>query len=216
MPPGHAVAGFLAAVFPLIATPGASLTLLVQKVGRDGRRHALPVILGTASGLYVHATLAAVGLSALVMRSGQAFTALRLAGAAYLVALGVWTWRTHAHRARDARSTRARRLPWPGRTGGAGSAGYVQALLGNVLNPKAAAIFLTLVPQFLDPGRPLAPQIYVLATAQVGLLTCWLLAWTALLGHATRALRSPRFTALLGRVTAAVLVLLGLRAATVG
>ncbi|MEO3751767.1 LysE family translocator [Streptomyces sp. B6B3] len=208
MPPDHAVAGFLAAVFPLIATPGASLTLLVQRVGRDGRRQALPVILGTASGLYVHATLAAVGLSALVMRSGQAFTALRLAGAAYLVALGLWTWRTHATRA-PTRGRPGSRRPRPTE-----STGYVQALLGNVLNPKAAAIFLTLVPQFLDPDRPLVPQIYLLATAQVGLLTCWLLAWTVLLGHAARALRSPRFTALLGRVTAAVLVLLGLRAAT--
>lgn len=53
----YAVAGFLVAVLPLIATPGASLVLLVRHVTDSGRRQALPVILGTVTGLYVHATL---------------------------------------------------------------------------------------------------------------------------------------------------------------
>ncbi|MFD6427022.1 LysE family translocator, partial [Streptomyces sp. NPDC060198] len=90
----YAVAGFLVAVLPLIATPGASLALLVQHVTDAGRRRALPVILGTVTGLYVHATFAVAGLSALVMQSSQAFTAVRLTGAAYLVGLGIWTWRS--------------------------------------------------------------------------------------------------------------------------
>ncbi|WP_283135956.1 LysE family translocator [Rhizohabitans arisaemae] len=80
----YAVAGFLVAVLPLIATPGAGRTLLVQHVGRGGRRQAVPVILGTATGLYAHAALAVAGLSAVVMHSSQAFTAVKLAGAAYL------------------------------------------------------------------------------------------------------------------------------------
>jgi hypothetical protein len=51
-----AVAGFLVAIFPLVATPGASFTLLVREVTAAGRRRAVPVILGTVSGLCVHAT----------------------------------------------------------------------------------------------------------------------------------------------------------------
>ncbi|MGW0857281.1 LysE family translocator, partial [Streptomyces sp. NPDC002690] len=90
----YAVAGFLVAILPLIATPGASLALLVQHVTDTGRRQALPVILGTVTGLYVHAALALAGLSALVMHSSQAFAAVRLTGAAYLVGLGIWTWRS--------------------------------------------------------------------------------------------------------------------------
>ena len=52
----YAVAGFLVAVLPLIATPGASLALLIQHVTDSGRRQAFPVTLGTVTGLYIHAT----------------------------------------------------------------------------------------------------------------------------------------------------------------
>ncbi|MFE9427129.1 LysE family translocator [Kitasatospora sp. NPDC006697] len=201
--PARAVLGYLLAVLPLIATPGASFTLLVQRVARHGRRQALPVVLGTATGLYVHAALAALGLSALVMRSGTAFAALRLGGAAYLVGLGLWSW----YRAGGRPAAAPRRLPWAVRST------YAQALLGNVLNPKAASIFLTLLPQFVDPHRALAPQVLVLATAQVALVGAWLLAWTAVVARAAEAFAAGRAKALLHRVSAAVLVALGLRTA---
>lgn len=202
---GHAVAGFLAAVFPLIATPGASLALLTQRVATDGRRAALAVVLGTATGLYVHASLAALGLSAMVMHSSQAFALVRLTGGVYLVGLGVWTWRS----ARAEPVPRATaRLRWTGRSP------YVQALLGNVLNPKAASIYLTLVPQFLTPRPSVVGQLLVLATAHALLVAGWLLVWTVVIGKATGALRSPGFRRTLGRITGAVLFALGLRAAT--
>ncbi|MEV5601484.1 LysE family translocator [Streptomyces sp. NPDC052299] len=194
-----AVAGFLMAVLPLIATPGASLTLLVQHVTEGGRRRALPVALGTVTGLYVHAALAVAGLSTLVMRSGVAFTTVKLIGAAYLIGLGLWTWRTAAPTPRRSRTRSTDSV-------------YAQALLANVLNPKAAAIYLTLVPQFVTPRHPLPAQILTLATAHALLITLWLTAWTLLLARATRALRGPRFKRMAARATSAVLIALGVRA----
>ena len=194
-----AVAGFLVAILPLVATPGASLTLLIQHVTKGGRRRALPVVLGTVTGLYVHAALAAAGLSALVMHSGVAFTVVRLTGAVYLIGLGLWTWRT----AKPAPRRRPRRT----------DSVYAQAFLANVLNPKAAAIYLTLVPQFLTPHDPLPGQILTLATAQALLITLWLTAWTFLVLRATRILRTPRFERNAARVTSAVLIALGVRTA---
>ncbi|MFJ4184980.1 LysE family translocator [Kitasatospora sp. NPDC089509] len=208
--PLKAVIGYLVAVFPLIATPGASLALLAQRVGDSGRRAGPPVVLGTVTGLYVHATLAGLGLSALVMRSSQAFTAVRLAGAIYLVGLGLWTWRTAAatrRTDRDTRSRRRRQPPWTGHSA------YQQALLGNVLNPKAASIFLTLTPQFLTPRQPVLPQILLLATAQVLLVAAWLLLWTVVISSAAATLNSATLRAPLRRLTGALLVALGLRAA---
>ncbi|MEV6925239.1 LysE family translocator [Dactylosporangium sp. NPDC051485] len=199
----HAVAGFLVAILPLIAMPGASLTLLTQRVARDGARQAAPVILGTVTGLYVHATLAAIGLSALVMRSSEVFAAVRLAGAAYLIGLGIVTWRT-----RPATTATATGAPLPARR-----PAYLQALLGNVLNPKAAAIFLTLVPQFLDPDAALPPQILALATAQAALITVWLLGWAVLISRARQSLRSPTAGTIVQRIAGTVLVALGIRAA---
>ena len=204
------VLAFLAAVFPLVATPGASLTLLVREVTTNGRRRAVAVILGTVTGLYVHATLALAGLSALVMHSSKAFEAVRIAGAAYLIVLGVHCWRTHpASPGKGATQSPDTQDPPP-----AGAlTTYRQAMLANVLNPKAASIFLTLIPQFLDSHRPLAPQILALATAQ-GLLVCtWLACWTVVLAGAGRLLNSPRATGVWKRASGCVLIGLGLRSA---
>ncbi|MEV4111628.1 LysE family translocator [Nonomuraea sp. NPDC049695] len=200
----YAVAAFLLAVLPIIATPGASLTLLIQHVTAGGRRQALPVILGTVSGLYAHAALAIAGLSALVMRSSQAFTAVKLIGAAYLVGLGLWTWR----------STTLIPPPAPADQPNPTGSVYAQAVLANVLNPKAASIYLTLVPQFILPGRPFGGQILTLATAHALLMAVWLLTWTVLIHQGAHIVHKARFKRAVGKVTAVVLVVLGVRAAT--
>ncbi|MEV7614969.1 LysE family translocator [Streptomyces sp. NPDC089799] len=211
------MAGFLLAVLPLAATPGASLTLLVQRVTEGGRRETLPVVLGTVTGLYVHAALAVAGLSALVMHSAGVFTAVRMAGACYLVGLGAWTWYAAARRPKGpegpaGRAGRARWVRWLRARGGT----YSQALLANVLNPKAASVYLTLVPQFIAPAHPFAGQMAVLATAHALLIALWLLGWGLLVGRAARALRRPGFRALVARVSAVVLVGMGLRTAAAG
>ncbi|WP_330453088.1 MULTISPECIES: LysE family translocator [unclassified Streptomyces] len=199
------LAGFLVAVLPLIATPGASLALLVQHVTDGGRRRALPVVLGTVTGLYVHAALAVAGLSALVMHSSVAFAAVRLVGAVYLIGLGLWTWRSASPHAAPAPRRRSR----PRGTDSV----YAQALLANVLNPKAASIYLTLIPQFVAPDRPLGGQILTLATAHALLIALWLTAWTFLVLRASHALRTPRFRRTAIRTTSAVLIALGIRSA---
>jgi threonine/homoserine/homoserine lactone efflux protein len=201
------VAAFLAAVFPLVATPGASLTLLIQTVTTHGRRHAAPVILGTVTGLYVHASLAIAGLSELVMHSSEAFATLRILGAGYLVVLGLRTWRgTPAQVA-------APTLPGAGAPHPEMRATYRRALIANVLNPKAASIFLTLVPQFLTPSRAVPEQILTLATAQGALIATWLLGWTILLTRARRLIGSPRAREIWNRASALTLITLGVRTA---
>ncbi|UED83332.1 LysE family translocator [Streptomyces profundus] len=205
-----AAVGFAMAVLPLVVTPGASLVLLTRHVGAGGRRQAVPVIAGTVGGLYVHGALALAGLSALIARSSQAYTALRLLGAAYLVALAVWTWRSAIPRPSAARPARSfpRRPSRP-----LGSSAWAQALLGNVLNPKAAAVYLTLVPQFLDPHRSFAGQLVLLVSVHAALIAGWLLLWTALLTGARRLLDSPRVRTAIARASALALLTLGIRSA---
>ncbi|MDI6100303.1 LysE family translocator [Actinoplanes sp. NEAU-A12] len=199
------VAGFLVAVFPMIATPGASFTLLVRHVtGGAGAPAAVPVILGTVTGLQVHATLAAAGLSAVILHAGWAFTALRIAGAAYLIGLGLWTWRAAGASGRTVERA-------PAQVAGRGA--FLQALLGNVLNPKAALIFVTLVPQFVHPGRALWPQILTLALAQSLLVAVWLGGWAVVITRAGPARLTARFTRTMRRITAATLITLGVRTA---
>ncbi|SCF07585.1 Threonine/homoserine/homoserine lactone efflux protein [Micromonospora coriariae] len=221
---GVAVLSFLAAVAPITTTPGTSMTLVVSRVATGGRRQGWWVILGTVTGIYVHATLAAAGLAALLLRSSQVFWVVKLVGAAYLIGLGLWLLWSATYRRTATRSgasdvataeataaagrpapVRARRLPWRVHHP------YLQGLLGNVLNPKAAAVYLTLAPQFLEPGRPVLVPMLLLATAHAALHTCWLAGWTAVSGAAARLLRTASVRRMLDRLTGVILLGLGVR-----
>lgn len=200
-----AMIGFGLAVLPICLTPGVSFTLVTQRVLDRGARSGVAVTAGTACGLVCHATLAGLGLSALVMRSSEAFTIVKIIGAAYLVVLGLRTlWRARPGAA--AEPAAPRRLPWQGR------GDLAQGFLGNVLNPKAAAVYLTVAPQFLHAGAPLLPQMLELCVAHIVVAAGWLLIWTTVVHLSRRTVRSPRFRHVMDRVTGVVLVGLGLRA----
>ncbi|WP_125262333.1 LysE family translocator [Streptomyces alboflavus] len=203
----HQVLGFMVTVTPLTLIPGTSFTLVTQRVIAGSRSDGVLVTFGSACGLLVHATLAAVGLSALVMSSAQALTVVKLLGGIYLVWLGVTTWRS-ARRGIETTKQVRWRLPW------AGLGGFGQGLWSNVLNPKAASVYLTLVPQFLSAGRPIAPQIAMLAVAHVIIVLVWLLFWTSVVAAARTVIDTPRFRRGMSRLAGAVLVSLGVRTAT--
>ncbi len=202
-----ALVGFVVAVTPLVLTPGASFTLATQR-SLAGDRHAAGwVVAGTATGIWCHALLAAVGLSAVVLHSAQAFTAVRIAGAAYLIGLGVLTLaRTRHHTPRDPSPAAARRLPWTGHHA------YPQAVLANVLNPKAASVYLTLAPQFLSAHRIGVVPMLTLATAHIAVMAAWLTIWSLVVVRGRTLTRSPRTTSV-QRLGGAVLIGLGLRTA---
>ncbi|MEU3456262.1 LysE family transporter [Micromonospora sp. NPDC006766] len=163
------------------------------------------------TGLYAHAVLAAVGLAVLVLRSSQAFWVVKLAGAAYLAGLGVWMMWSSIRR--TASSTPANPGGPDGRRRWRARHPYLQGLLGNVLNPKAAAVYLTLAPQFLASGRPVLGQMLLLATAHAALHTCWLAGWAAVTGAAARLWRLAAARRLLDRLAGGILLALGVRAA---
>lgn len=200
----HQVLGFVATVIPLTLIPGTSLTLVTQQVIAGSRADGALVTLGPAGGFLVHAACAAVGLSALVMSSAQALTVVKLLGGGYLVWLGVTMWRAAGREAETGIRRRTRWcLPW------ARLGGFAQGLWSNVLNPKAASVYLTLVPQFLTPGRPIAPQVAALALAHIAVVLVWLLFWTTVVAAARTAIDTPRFRRRMSRLAGAVLVAWG-------
>ncbi len=196
---GAAVTGFAAAVLPLVVTPGASLALLVRHTANVGRSGAVAVIAGTVTGLFSHAALAAAGLSALVLGTEHGRTITAVLGACWLVGLGGWTW---------VAAGRSARTPDTGTRVSFGTA-YTQSLAANALNPKAATVYLALMPRFVTTDRPLAAQFFTLAAAHAFLLTLWLLAWTVLVSRAASVSSSRRFARVAGRCAAVVLIGLG-------
>ncbi|MFB6990969.1 LysE family translocator [Streptomyces sp. NPDC056304] len=203
----HQVLGFVVAVTPLTLIPGTSFTLVTQRVIAGSRSDGVRAALGSACGLLVHATFAAIGLSALVMSSAEALTVVKFLGGIYLIWLGVTTW-CSTRRGVEPTTRRRWRLPWA-RLGGFG-----QGLWSNVLNPKAGSVYLTLVPQSLTLSRPIAPQIAMLEIAHVTVVLVWLLFWTSVVAAARAAIDTPRFRRGMSRLAGAVLVALGVRTAT--
>jgi threonine/homoserine/homoserine lactone efflux protein len=195
------IAAFSVAALVITLTPGADMALVARRALVDGRRVAARTSLGVCSGLIVHATASAVGVSAILARSATAFTVLKLCGAVYLVLLGVASFR------------RARRPPPPDAPERRAGHPYLQGLLNNVLNPKPAVFYLAFLPQFIRPGDPVALMAAILVSIHIVMGIVWLLTWGWLVSRARAQFLRPRWRATLERVTGSVLVGLGVRLA---
>jgi len=148
MPALSAIALFCLASVALAVVPGPAVTYIVTHSIDKGRRAGIVSALGIASGGLVHVVAATVGLSALIASSATAFTAVKLVGAAYLIAVGI---RRIVSREEDGE---IQSMPAPHREL------YVQGVVVNVLNPKTALFFLAFLPQFVDPARgAIWPQV---------------------------------------------------------
>ena len=135
-------------------TPGPAVMLSIHNAMNLGWRHALWSSLGNITGLLILATLSALGLNAILQSSELAFTVVKVAGAAYLIWLGVQQWRNASRRVASAR-VEAPHRPEPAQTP---HRLYVKGLTVALTNPKAIAFIAALFPQFLNVSRPLGPQ----------------------------------------------------------
>jgi threonine/homoserine/homoserine lactone efflux protein len=136
--------GFALASLILIAIPGPSVLFVIGRALSLGRASAIASVVGNAAGVYVVAVLVAVGLGTLVQRSDTAFTVIKLAGAVYLVLLGVHAFR-HRH---DIAAEIEAQVPQVSRWQAAR-----QGFVVGVGNPKALIIFGGVLPEFVDRQR---------------------------------------------------------------
>jgi threonine/homoserine/homoserine lactone efflux protein len=194
---------YLGVIAVLTITPGPDMVLVLRNGIRGGSEAAWATGLGCCTGIAVHATLAVLGLSAILAASSEAFTTVKLAGAAYLVFLGVQA---------IAGSGRALAGTGTGAAAPAGSA-YRQGLVTNLLNPKIALLFLTLLPQFVADGEPRVATTAVLAAIFLAGAVVWWRAFSLLVGPVGRFLSRPRVVAWFERGTGALLVAIGVRVA---
>jgi threonine/homoserine/homoserine lactone efflux protein len=172
MPDQAHLTAFLAAALVLAITPGPGIFYVLARSLGEGTRVGVRSSLGTALGGLCHVVAAAIGLSALLMTSATAFEVVRLAGAAYLILLGIKTLLTKAEHASRERGDAFR-----------------QGVLTELLNPKTALFFLTFLPQFVQPARgAVAPQLLALGVVSVALNSSADLVVAAAAGRARGAL----------------------------
>ncbi|WP_134766285.1 LysE family translocator [Nocardioides sp. 1609] len=155
MPSSSQWIAFLVASILLIQVPGPSLLFTIGRALTVGRRDALLSVVGNALGVVVQVLLVAVGLGAVVAASATAYTVLKLAGAAYVIHLGVQAIR---HRG----DARAALLADHGRAPEQSRRAVVTGFVVGVTNPKTIVFFVAFLPQFTAGGSPAAPQLVVL------------------------------------------------------
>ena len=176
------VIAFTLAAAPLTIAPGADTILVIRNVLRGGRRDGVVTTFGICSGLFVHATLSALGVSMLLMHSATAFHLVKLAGAGYLVWLGLQSLRRAVHMPPPQGSLEAMEPP----RRRAPQHCFLEGWLSNVLNPKTAVFYLAFLPQFIGPTEPVLTKSLLLAGIHSVEGIVWLVALSILLDHTRR------------------------------
>lgn len=167
---------FAVATLVLATTPGPDMALQLSRAINYGRGHGLAAMFGAMTGILVHTSLVALGISVLIIAAPPLFLALKIAGAVYLVWLA-WQALTQGGGLRIAAA--AQRRPTLGQSFAAG--------LGiNLLNPKVVLFFVTFLPQFVDAHDPMATgklfalgAEFVLVSLPIGFLIVYAAQWLA-------------------------------------
>ncbi len=202
------LAAFGAVSAVVICTPGQDTALTIRNTLLGGRRSGVTTAAGVAAGQAAWTLAASAGLVAILSASQPLFLALRLAGAAYLVFLGLQSLRAALSR------RPAHRIPGSTETTLAPARAFRQGLVSNLANPKMVVFFTSLLPQFVSPGGRVVLTLLLLGLAFCLLTLAWLSAYAVAVARARSLLERPRVRRALDALSGAVLVALGLRLAT--
>lgn len=189
----------------LLAVPGPTVMLVVSYALGRGRASGWATVPGVALGDFAAMTVSLLGAGAVLAASATAFTALKLAGAAYLIWLGVKLWRAPA---------RLDDLPAAG-VPGDGRSMFLSAFVVTALNPKSIVFFVAFAPQFVDPAAPALPQFAAMEATFVALAAINAALWAAMAGEFRRRIGRPSTLRLVNRVGAGFMIAAGLLTATV-
>jgi threonine/homoserine/homoserine lactone efflux protein len=192
----QAALAFLPFAAMLAVLPGPATAMVIQSAARGGRARAMRATLGDAAGLALWAVASMLGVSALLVASEVAFTALKVVGAVVLIGYGVAA-------VRAARRGEAGHGPRP--RGGAFRMGLLTALS----NPKVGLFYIALLPQFVPAGTAVLPATLLLAAIQISLSCAWYFVLASAVGRARAAFARRR--AQIQAATGALMIGFGLK-----
>jgi RhtB (resistance to homoserine/threonine) family protein len=198
---------FLAISVLLIVMPGPDTAMVTKNALMGGRRSGIYCAFGVALGLTLWSIAAALGIAALLQASAVAFLVLKVAGAIYLVWIGIQMLRS---RDPAAAATATGHGVAPHARGGTA---LRQGLLSDLSNPKIAIFFTSFLPQFVHGDGPVFAALLMLGLVFALITLAWLAAYGAAVGHASGVLRRPAVRKTLDRITGVVLIAFGVRLA---
>ncbi|WP_454673033.1 LysE family translocator [Achromobacter pestifer] len=185
-----------------VVIPGPATMLAIRNGAAGGVRAVLPSTLGNMTGLFLLSAAAMLGLGMVLQSSAMLFMVLKVAGAAYLIYMGLRHLLGRAHIA----------PPETASTGVARRGGqlYLEATFVAAMNPKPILFFTALFPQFLNAHESLLPQFFALTGIFMAMSMVSLLTYGTLAHRARRLLRQPRIVVWLNRLVGSIFVAFGL------
>lgn len=205
----HLLITYLIAITVLSITPGLDTMLVIRNTARGGWRDGITSSFGICSGLFVHATVSAVGISVILLQTAWAFAALKMAGACYIVWLGIGSLRKlfQGEPASLANGLSAIQQPYQvGRS-------LREGLLSNVLNPKTVVFYMAFLPQFINPLHSAWIQSLILAGLHFIIAMIWQSVLALLVNQAQSRLFQPKVGKVFDGLTGTILVSLGIKLA---
>lgn len=203
----HQLSVFVLASLILTITPGVDTFLVMRNVLRGGRKDGVYTSLGACTGLFVHATLSACGISVMLIHSTVVFNAVKTVGALYLIWLGLSCIQNEVKNKKTIQFLQSnpefeqvsfRRL-------------FREGFLSNVLNPKPAIFYLAFLPQFIGPSDPVFFKSMLLASVQFGIGIIWLTLLSCLFFRIQSYLTAGSTKKVLGTLSGGVLVAFGIK-----
>ena len=195
---------FIGTASILVITPGVDTAIVLRAATADGRRSAAMAAIGISLGCLLWGTAVSFGLGALLRASEMAYTAVKWAGAAYLVWLGgklLLMPRSELNADAGPDSTRS------------GAEMFWRGFLSNLLNPKVGVFYVTFLPQFVPMGADAVSYCFWLACLHVALTLAWFSVLIAATVPLRKFLRRPTAVKILDRLTAGVFVAFGVKLA---
>ncbi len=194
--------GFLAISLLLAVTPGPDMALVTRNALAHGPRGVLLTTTGIACALVLWVTATAIGVAALLNASSTLFNLLKVVGGTYLAYLGIRAWLA-------SRALPGDLLAWEP----AAPAGAIlrQGLISAATNPKLGVLFVSLLPQFIDPHRPAQPQLLLLGAIFAAIGWAWMNVYGLLVAVLRGLILTPKVRRWMERVTGTVLIGLGAR-----
>lgn len=192
---------YLLVVLAVVLVPGLDLLMVLRNTVGGGRSAGVATTVGIGTASVIQGALASLGVGTLIVRSQPLFTAVKWAGVAYLVFLGLQSlrsaWRGHGPLAQDYRAVR----------------GFRQGFVCNITNPKMLVFYLSLLPQFVDPAAPVWTWLaHALVLPVAGSL--WLLLVAALASTVRDRFLRPLVRRVTDAVSGVALVGFGLKLAS--
>lgn len=190
---------FVAATEALLIIPGPTVLLVISYALAQGKRSAWATVPGVAAGDFTAMALSLLGLGAVLAASADLFTALKLAGAAYLIYLGIKILRAPVPHTLSENAPQEQ-APWRI---------TAHAFAVTALNPKSIVFYVAFFPLFLGTDRPLLPQILVLGFTFLIMATFNAILYAMMASQVTRFLRTYRARKNMNRAAGGILLVTG-------